>query len=121
MGPWSPRSNYCQLASDALTSTPVNLDGCNFSCRLLRHTGTHTLHSWSPRFHYRWSPWSPRSNYGQLASDAITSTPVNLDGWNFSCRLLRHTGTHTAHSHPTILHHIAPLCSTPHPKPPPRS
>ena len=37
-------------------------------------------------------------NYGQLASDAITSTPVNLDGWNFSCRLLRHTGTHTLHS-----------------------
>ena len=37
-------------------------------------------------------------NYGRLASDAITSTPVNLDIWNFSCRLLRHTGTHTLHS-----------------------
>ena len=87
--------NYGQLASDAITSTPVNLDGWNFSCRLLRHTGMHTLHSWSPGFNYR---WSPRFNYGQLASDAITSTPVNLDGWNFSYRLLRHTGTHTLHS-----------------------
>ena len=34
---------------------------------------------------------------------SVISKPVNLDGWNFSCGLLRYTGIHTVHLH-TYLH-----------------
>ena len=40
------------------------------------------------------------------AKMSVTSKPVNLDGWNFSCGLLRYTGIHTVHSHIYALMHL---------------
>ena len=84
----------------SVTSKPVNLDGWNFSCRLLRHTGPHTVHTHTHLHSRNELTHTHALTHTHRAQMSVTSKLVNLDGWNFSCGLLRHTGTHThMHSH----------------------
>ena len=90
---------HTHRAQMSVTSKPVNLDGWNFSCGLLRHTGTHTMHSHTHLHSRNAHTHTHALTHTHRAQMSVTSKLVNLDGWNFSCELLRHTDTYNALTH----------------------
>ena len=93
-----------------VTSKPVNLDGWNFSCGLLRHTGTHTMHSHTHLHSCNTHTHSRTHTHSQSSNVCNFKTPQLRWLKFFSCGVLRHTGTHTVHWHrllrPTGTHKV---------------